>query len=953
MFLKRLFGQSTEPSRSTSTPEQLIETALTDPDSAARRDACHALADLGTLRRVAADDAIAGIRDLAAARYRKLLCGLDPDSPALAERLAEVQGLDDQAVLAQVASQATDGALRLAAIDALASAQALVDCAVDDPLADNRLRAAERIEGRTALEQLARRIGKRDKRIYRLARQRLKELAERDERPRLVRARAEAICEKLERLGRFDNWVQDHALLGHLEGQWAELRGDADAEISERYAALRQRFLDAYAAYAEANAAQLAAEQARAAASDYVKALAAELAELTKRDDLEAVAERLKEIEHTWAEIQADTDVPATAARDLRDALAQARAQRDRLTEHARHARAAERIVADARALLDAGEVERKRLKDLRKRLDRLTQDAGTTVIPADCAELIERLQHRVDKHRDHVARKLAALPERLAELDQHFEAGRLKKAEPLYQSILATLEQARAAELPRADLAPAEAHLKQIVPQLRELQRWRRWGTDTKREDLCTEIERLADDAEHELEPLANRLHELREAWRGLDRDAAPTDEALRQRFQAAAERIHERCRPFLEAQAKLRAASRAERQALCDQLQAFLDQVDWERVDWKKAARAEREMRQAWAALGPLEGRHHRALEGRFRKLLRRLDKALDEERGRNRALKQDLIERMRALADEPDLRSAIDAAKALQQQWHTTVPGRQRDENALWREFRAASDAVFARRAEQHQARTAEIRENQAAREALCDELAALAGGAADAAALTSGLRELETRWRDTEGLALPRQAVPALRKRWKEARDVAHERLRALESAERWAAVERLEQRAAYCDERARQLLADGAGDADALRAGWAALPVLDERSDDHGLGRRLDGAFEQLLEATADDAARERLARTMEANAERRLNLCLHLEITAGVPSPPELEQRRMELQVSRLRDHMGGGDNDPYADASRLLREWYLCTPCAATGGLDARFARIKQALSEDQSAAA
>ncbi len=55
---------------------------------------------------------------------------------------------------------------------------------------------------------------------------------------------------------------------------------------------------------------------------------------------------------------------------------------------------------------------------------------------------------------------------------------------------------------------------------------------------------------------------------------------------------------------------------------------------------------------------------------------------------------------------------------------------------------------------------------------------------------------------------------------------------------------------------------------------------------------------------------------------------------------------------------MGGriGDNaeaDPLADASTLLRDWYLCVPSAAVDGLDSRFARAKQALTGTEPAAA
>jgi hypothetical protein len=443
----------------------------------------------------------------------------------------------------------------------------------------------------------------------------------------------------------------------------------------------------------------------------------------------------------------------------------------------------------------------------------------------------------------------------------------------------------------------------------------------------------------------MANRLRELRDTWRELDRGSAPANDALWRRFQAAAERVHERCRPYLDARAKIRAANNEQRTVLCEQLETFLDQADWERMDWKKAARAEREMRQAWAALGPIEGKQHKPLEGRFRKLLRRLDKALDTERQQNHAQKQELIERMRALVEEPDLQRAIEDAKDLQQRWQTTVPGRQRDENALWKSFRGASDAVFARRAEQQQARDSEMREHQAAREAICEELTALISDTntdADPDRLRADLRALETRWHDTEGLALPRQAVQALQRRWNDAIDAADSRLKALEESARWAAVTRLEQRATFCDDTARRLLAsiDGA-ELEPLRSQWTALPAIDDRN----LAERLDNSFEQIIKAASDAEARARLTRQMTENAKRRIDLCLHLEITAGADSPPELKQQRMELQVSRLRGHMGDGDGDPLADASTLLQEWYLCTPADAVEGLEQRFGRAKQVL--------
>jgi hypothetical protein len=146
----------------------------------------------------------------------------------------------------------------------------------------------------------------------------------------------------------------------------------------------------------------------------------------------------------------------------------------------------------------------------------------------------------------------------------------------------------------------------------------------------------------------------------------------------------------------------------------------------------------------------------------------------------------------------------------------------------------------------------------------------------------------------------------------------------------------------------------ATNASTLRDRWTALDAV----DDPVAAKRLDDAFSQVVDAATDAEARSQLERLMADNAEHRLNLCLHLEISAGAESPKELQQQRMELQVSRLRDSMGGriGDNaetDPLADASTLLRDWYLCVPAAAVDGLDARFARAKQALTGAERTAA
>ncbi len=931
----------------------LIEIAQSAPDAAARRDACRALAQLEVLQRIATDDLDAGVRDLAGARYRRLLCGLDEQAPALAERHAALAAVHDEALLAHVAREATEPELRRTAIDRLQSPEHLAACAVEDALAANRHAAAERIQDRAALEAVQRRIGKRDKGVYRLVKERLRAIAEAEERPRRLHAEADAICEKLARLGRFDNWSQDHALLQHLDREWAEIEaglGEAlGTERRTRRERLRDAFLDAYQAHAEADAAALAAAAANAADAQVRRELTRQLADCAAEDDADALTERVQTIAQQWQALSGTAS--AGERRAYAAAEAAVRARRETLRAARKRAESAERLRREAEQALAEGAFEHRRVQACAQRLEALRAEGD---VPATTVEAMDKLTARLKKHREHLRRKLAVLPERLAELDAHFAAGQLKQAEPLYQSIRATLDHAHAAGLPNTDTGAAEAHLKAIGSQLKELQRWRRWGADTHREGLCEDIERLAADTDHALEPLANRLAELQEEWRALDHNGAPADDALWARFRTATEAVRARCQPFYEAQAKIQAANRAQRLALCEELETFLDQVDWERMDWKKAMRAAREMRHAWAALEPEAGAarpHHRGgqrpLEGRFRKSLRRLDDALNAERERNLAERRELIAQMQQLAETPDLRTAIESAKALQHRWRPTVTGRQRDENALWQEFRTAADAVFARRDAEHHARSAELDANLATREAICEVLEQATTQDIDGPALRAALREQMRQWQDTAALPVPKAKLQALRQRWQQAQAAAQARLDALADRAQWIQLDALACRATWCDDTARTLVHAGvrpdataaAAQAATLKSAWDALPAEPAPA--------LDRAAALTLAAAAGDVdALEQLRHQMREAAQMRRALCLQLEIAAGVSSPPELDAERMQLQVQRLAARMGDGSGpEDSQDAMALMRQWYEAAPAEQTLDLEERIARVKLAL--------
>lgn len=950
MIFKRFFGKQRKRTPAPEDQDELIRIARDDQDPAVRRDTCLRIKRLPELRDLVSSDTDAGVRDIALAHYLNLLCGREDDGPALQARLDEIAVLEDQRTLEQVALEAREAEIRRSAIAKIANPDVLAKCALSDSLAANRSAAVERLDDRRALDQVVKSIGKKDKRVYRAARQKLKKIVERETLPERIRLQCEDLCEKLERLGRFGHWVQDRAMLDLLDRQWAEIEPEADPNRRARYQDLRNRFTESYEAYRSEHEAQIAAEESRESLRAEHRALIESLRALAALGDAEKIREGLEQLDSSWGELPPLPEKEQSAAqRKFAAARAEAADRLETLTAIVeRNARLVNLLQSAEKTLERTRPLDRKQIRSLLEEAEPLLDAKGADKgIAARYTEIREALGERLRKQKTQAEQRLERLPAKLQELTTAVEGGSLKEAEPLYQSIASSIELVESSGLPRTAYADVVAQLRSLAPQVRDLQKWRRWGTDQHRQELCATMEGLLT-ADIPLEAMSLRLHDLQMEWKGLDKGGSPVNHPLWERFHAASERVYAHCKPFLDAQAAERDANRQQREQLCQELETFLDQVDWERMDWKMAGRAEREMRQAWSAKGPVEGRHRKSLEKRFRSALKRLDAGLADERSRNQAHKRDLIVRIEALAEEPDLGRAIDDTKRLQREWHTTVPARQKDENRLWQRFRAACDAVFARRREQQEAQTAKLNEHLEQRQKLCVALENLVVSDAGLDALMSELRELDERWRDSDALPMPRQATAELVKRWHEAHTRLERRQRALQDEQRRKDMDLLANRAAICG-RLERILETETGNPEVLataEADWQSLP----RQRDPKLQAAIESRFKRAVEAMNEGGDKlQGLRNAFAIDGERRSELCLRLEILARVDSPPEHTKERLQFQVTRLTEHMREGEKDPLEARARLLHEWYLCGPAPApmAASLEERFLRARTAIEQ------
>ncbi len=450
-------------------------------------------------------------------------------------------------------------------------------------------------------------------------------------------------------------------------------------------------------------------------------------------------------------------------------------------------------------------------------------------------------------------------------------------------------------------------------------LKGWQAWGGEQAREELTQQAEALAAavSGKLDLKQHAHEIEQLRARWKALGRDhlGNAASQALWKRFDAA---LHAAWQPVAAQQQKL-AETRSEnlqtREALLATLEATPspageppgdqattplsgdhpgDQASTDlsgqhaEADWRAVARALEQFQAEWRKLGPLEHTVPReakpAIQARLAAAVARLEAPLKTARRRVHAERSHLIARAIHLQAQADGREVVARVRALQTEWQQHAkahPLARKEENALWAEFKAATDAIFKARDDAHQARDAELTAHQATRTALIARLTELAQGEPLAPhELKREIAAIETQWRNA-GPA-PKAVAGTLDAAFRNAH------AQALQHAARGK--QRLWQTA--CDallERLTRCEADAADAADhdaaARAARWDTLPQLPAP-----------------LPTAWIDAVRRRYTSDAKSPDVAAIDaFLLRLEAALDIASPPAHQAARRELKLQAMK----------------------------------------------------
>ncbi|MGH8460640.1 MAG: DUF349 domain-containing protein [Stenotrophobium sp.] len=449
---------------------------------------------------------------------------------------------------------------------------------------------------------------------------------------------------------------------------------------------------------------------------------------------------------------------------------------------------------------------------------------------------------------------------------------------------------------------------IQQLDKQLAELKDWKSFSVTPKRANLLEEMESLVTAT---LDPLAlaDRIKSLQDEWRTLSKGAGENVEADWKRFHEAAQKAYQPCSEYFAAQALVRAENLRRRDVLLARLTAFEAEHNWEQPDWRTLIRTLREIKLEWRQCPPVDRKAGKQQQEKFKTLCASLQGRLDAEYAQNQTQKQSLIERAQQLLASDDGRKAIDAIKALQQQWRTVGLVPREVDQRLWGEFRQHSDAVFQKREQEFAAYTAGLEDNKTQAIAYCEQLekiAALEG--LELLERAGALGELRSAF---ESLGeFPRADTRALRSRFDQGLDRCEESiaLQHARDAERsWSDLfeaanhVRAYRLAVACSLDTEQLESLK----EAAEAYIASVPRWPKKG----------------LDTLRQGLARERSA-DLAANEAALKMLCIRAEILTDMPTPVDDQPLRREYQLQRLVQSMGKGVRADETQFDTMVIEW-------------------------------
>ncbi|HFC29960.1 MAG TPA: DUF349 domain-containing protein, partial [Oceanospirillales bacterium] len=298
-------------------------------------------------------------------------------------------------------------------------------------------------------------------------------------------------------------------------------------------------------------------------------------------------------------------------------------------------------------------------------------------------------------------------------------------------------------------------------------------------------------------------------------------------------------------------------------------------------------------------------------------RIDAHLQESYKVAERRKQKLIDQAKELIELEDLDSAIEQAKALQNDWKQAGIVQQAQERKLWKAFRKANDAIFNRIKQQRDAQKAENQEiMNNAKQLIVDCEQAISNENT-----ATGIHSLIERFKDNfntlqiENKGLLTKANNLITS--------SEQKVLALANSETINNLKHAQKYAAICQDLELNKIDK--------KTATEKLAKLKEISDKK-LAKQLKSRFEK---AASDD-------KTNDDYAQQAGTILIAAEYLTGQATPDDYKEQRLAYQVDELAKRMSGSQSiSETQTATNLLQQWFTLS------GADADFIKNNEKRSK------
>jgi hypothetical protein len=849
----------------------LAQVILIYSDAGIRRIAARRLENVDQLFTVVDNDQDESVRSAAKRRIWQLLAGEEGSVPE--EETAKILNQQKDPELAEyLVRRSGSKQVRRLALTMLDKPALLADIAMKDADGEIRLEALKAIDRLPTLERIAKQVRGTDKRVARLAREMVENLREQQERP----AKQQKAVDQMES---FALLLQpDQTAITRVSSEWEQLQQDADEELKQRFAKAltkaRQAIETAHQAREAVDRQRQVCDQAKKLLNDL------DLNANTPSFDIDGVVNIANLLKGSWNQLEQELgEVNAALATELGETLEKLQQRTRQIQSHRKQYARQLSVLSDIEQVATGlAPVSRNGLKELEKRWRNLP---GKPEVDLD--RKFKQFLHQAQLHLQQSAEQADELEKQfqkhLQELEKALDNGKLAPANSVMGKARKCHDELQ--RIAPLKLKATNSTWRRQLGRLAELRDWQQFGSNTVREDLIREMQALVT-AEISISERSKRVRDFREKWRQVDRKGGPASEELWQTFNTMAEQAYAPVIAHRDELKERQQQAAVERGTFCDQLEKEYAAIDWENPDWPAIDVKVRQLRDQWHKLGGVDKETWKLLTRRFNEALKPFDEKLKVIRDSEKQRRERIIKQVARLADEPDLQTAIDETLAAQEKWKPLVTASRGIEQRLWKQFRAACDAVFDRRKAQNEEINQELGENADRKQVLLDALLALVELPADQRQQARSERDrLFAEWNEIG-------QVP--KNRFRQINDAWNKALKAFDRAENDAVIERKNSHIVQ--------LADQANRLDALEHSLCAgnAVTVDEEL--------LAGFADRVTAINAGDRS---LCDAQADNLDQRNQLLLEIEVLLELETPAAFADQRRQWQLEHLSDAMTGG----------------------------------------------